>query len=253
VLIAEDNSVNQRVAARFLEKQGHTATVVENGKQALDALEHSAFDMVLMDIQMPEMDGFQATQAIRSAEQGTGRHLPIVAMTAYAMKGDCERCLAAGMDAYIPKPIQASELLRILQALPFGAATLPSSSTLLAAPPTAPFDSEVLLSMLGGDEDLRSELIRLFLKNVERQMQEIEVAAEPRDDARLYRAAHSLKGSTSSLAATPSSDAALELEQACERGDAAGIVQALAKLRREVGRLRADLNSADLNPELAAV
>jgi PAS domain S-box-containing protein len=107
VLLAEDNAVNQKLASRLLEKQGHAVTVVSNGKEALAALEREAFDVVLMDVQMPEMDGFEATAAIRRA----GRRVPIVAMTAHAMKGDRERCLEAGMDGYVSKPIQARELI----------------------------------------------------------------------------------------------------------------------------------------------
>ena len=115
VLLVEDNAVNQRLAMRLLEKQGHRVTVAPNGREALAALDHDAFDVVLMDVQMPEMDGFEATAAIRVREQSTGRHLPIIAMTAYAMRGDQERCLAAGMDGYIAKPIKAQELIALLE------------------------------------------------------------------------------------------------------------------------------------------
>ena len=102
---------------RLLEKQGHTVTVAGNGKEALAALDKEAFDLVLMDVQMPEMDGFEATAAIRRQEQATGQHLPIIAMTAHAMKGDRERCLAAGMDGYISKPFHARELAAAIDTL----------------------------------------------------------------------------------------------------------------------------------------
>ena len=117
ILLAEDNAVNQKVATRLLEKQGHKVTVVANGRAALAALERNRFDIVLMDVQMPEMDGFEVTAAIRKGERDTGVHLPIIAMTARAMKGDRERCLAAGMDGYIAKPIQAAQLFEMLQTL----------------------------------------------------------------------------------------------------------------------------------------
>jgi PAS domain S-box-containing protein len=116
VLLAEDNAVNQRLALRTLEKHGHTVVVASTGKEALAALDWQTFDLVLMDVQMPEMDGFEATVAIRARELTTGRHVPIVAMTAHAMQGDRERCLEAGMDGYIAKPIQAKELLRAIAA-----------------------------------------------------------------------------------------------------------------------------------------
>jgi len=115
ILLAEDNAVNQVLAVRLLEKQGHTVTVAGDGRVALAALEKQAFDLVLMDVQMPVMDGFEATAGIRSQEKATGAHIPIIAMTAHAMKGDRERCLAAGMDGYIAKPIQPKELYETLE------------------------------------------------------------------------------------------------------------------------------------------
>jgi signal transduction histidine kinase/ActR/RegA family two-component response regulator len=117
VLIAEDNAVNQRLAMRLLEKQGHSVAVVENGLAALAALAQQPFDLVLMDVQMPEMDGLETTAAIRAQEQGTGRHLPIVALTSHAMQGDQERCFAAGVDAYVSKPIKVDELYAAIDRL----------------------------------------------------------------------------------------------------------------------------------------
>jgi signal transduction histidine kinase/CheY-like chemotaxis protein/ligand-binding sensor domain-containing protein len=118
VLLAEDNVVNQVLASRLLEKHGHTVVVASNGRKALDALEKEKFDLVVMDVSMPEMDGFEAAAAIRAREEGTESHIPIIAMTAHAMKGDRERCLAAGMDAYVSKPIQAGELFQAIETLP---------------------------------------------------------------------------------------------------------------------------------------
>jgi len=117
ILVAEDNPVNQRVTLYVLQKAGHSALAVGNGKEALTALQRETIDVVLMDVQMPEMDGFEATAAIRAEEARTGRHLPIVAMTAHAMKGDRERCVQAGMDDYVSKPIQSAELLRVIHSV----------------------------------------------------------------------------------------------------------------------------------------
>jgi CheY-like chemotaxis protein len=111
ILVAEDNPVNQAVARRLLQKRGHIVTTVNNGREALAAVEKETFDMILMDVQMPEMDGLEATRAIRAQERHSGGHLPIIAMTAHAMQGDRELCLAAGMDAYVSKPIAVHELL----------------------------------------------------------------------------------------------------------------------------------------------
>jgi len=117
ILIAEDNVVNQRLAARLLEKQGHSVAVVDSGLATLAALAQQPFDLVLLDVQMPEMDGLEATAAIRAQEQGTGRHLPIIALTSHAMQGDQERCFAAGVDAYISKPMQVDELYAVIDRL----------------------------------------------------------------------------------------------------------------------------------------
>jgi CheY-like chemotaxis protein len=116
VLLVEDNPVNQQFALRVLQKQGHSVVVAGNGKEALSALAEGRFDVVLMDVQMPEMDGLQATAAIRARERGTGRRIPIVALTAQAMDGDRERCLAAGMDAYVAKPVRGTQLVRAVAA-----------------------------------------------------------------------------------------------------------------------------------------
>ena len=115
ILLAEDNLVNQTVAVRLLEKRGYTVVVAGNGRAALAALEQNNFDLVLMDVQMPELDGFETTVAIRAKEELTGAHIPIVAMTAHALKGDQERCMASGMDGYLSKPIPVEELLAIVE------------------------------------------------------------------------------------------------------------------------------------------
>ena len=116
ILLAEDNIVNQLVTCRLLEKLGHAVTVAANGREVLAFLDQRDFDLVLMDVQMPEMDGFEATAAIRVKESGSRRHIPIVAITAHALKGDEHRCLQAGMDGYLPKPITPAALYRAIEA-----------------------------------------------------------------------------------------------------------------------------------------
>jgi CheY-like chemotaxis protein len=118
ILLAEDNPINQVVAVRMLEKRGHRVTVASNGKEAVAALARETFDLVLMDVQMPEMDGLEATATIRRAEEATGKHMAIFAMTAHAMKGDAERCRAAGMDGYLPKPIRPADLYALIDGCP---------------------------------------------------------------------------------------------------------------------------------------
>jgi CheY-like chemotaxis protein len=120
ILLTDDNVVNQRVALRILEREGHNVVIAGNGKEALAALDQQRFDVVLMDAQMPEMDGLETTAAIRQRERGTGKRTPIIAMTAHAMTGDRERCLAAGMDGYISKPVDARELLKLVESIANG-------------------------------------------------------------------------------------------------------------------------------------
>jgi two-component system sensor histidine kinase/response regulator len=115
VLLAEDNAVNRRLAVRLLEKRGHTVVVANNGREALAMVQQERFDLVLMDVQMPEMDGLEATAAIRDTERASGCHIPIVAMTAHAMQSDEERCLAAGMDGYLSKPLDAAKFSQVLE------------------------------------------------------------------------------------------------------------------------------------------
>jgi CheY-like chemotaxis protein len=114
ILLVEDNPINQKVASRLLEKAGHTVTIAGNGREALHCVSSRIFDLVLMDVQMPEMDGLEATAQIRRQERGTDRHLPIVALTAHALNGDRERCLEAGMDGYVPKPVQGQVLFQVM-------------------------------------------------------------------------------------------------------------------------------------------
>jgi CheY-like chemotaxis protein len=126
ILVAEDNLVNQRVATRFLEKKGHTVVLAESGKKALAAWREQPFDLILMDVQMPDMDGFEATAAIREQEKSGAKHVPIIAMTAHAMVGDRDRCLAAGMDDYISKPVNANDLFAAIKRLMIAASPVPA-------------------------------------------------------------------------------------------------------------------------------
>ena len=147
ILLAEDNIVNQRVAVSILEKRGHVVQPVNNGKEALAALACEHFDLVLMDVQMPEMDGLEATAAIREMEQQSGRHIPIIAMTAHAMKGDRERCLDAGMDDYLAKPVDAKALMEVLQRWSPAASQRPTPS-IRVNPTTTGFQETMAINLL---------------------------------------------------------------------------------------------------------
>jgi len=239
VLVAEDNVVNQALVVRLLEKQGHTAVVARNGKEVLAILENSAFhgfNCVLMDVQMPEMDGFEATAAIRQKEEASGLHLPIIAMTAHAMKGDRERCLAAGMDGYVAKPINPNELFETVEslvALKAGGAEPKPAKT----PPGPGVDAEVLLARFEGDATLLGELAQIFLQECPRMVGEIRHALETQDAQALEMAAHALKGSIGNFGAKCAFDAALKLERIGRSENLEGAVSALLTLEEEMGRL----------------
>jgi two-component system, sensor histidine kinase and response regulator len=208
VLLAEDNIVNQRLAVRLLEKQGHVVHVAGNGRLAVEAFEGESFDLVLMDVQMPEMGGFEATAIIRECERASGKHIPIIAMTAHAMKGDREKCLEAGMDDYISKPIAAQELCAILDRI------APVGGPKGAEPrvPAFEVDREGLLERVGGDPDLLKEIAGAFVSESPRLISEMRMATATTDFKKLERAAHSYKGAVSIFAAESAVVLATELE-----------------------------------------
>jgi two-component system, sensor histidine kinase and response regulator len=212
VLLVEDGVVNQRVARGFLERAGHQVVVAANGREGVQALANHPFDVILMDVQMPVMDGLEATAAIREREAETGGHIPIVAMTAAAMKGDRERCLAGGMDAYVSKPIDPAELFATMNSLLEGSGNgheRPGDSS----PPDPSVDLQRVLDRVpGGVEGVRS-LARLFLEECRRLTGEIRQGVVQDDPKAVRRAAHTLKSSAQIFAAEPLAAAARTVEQ----------------------------------------
>jgi len=239
ILIAEDNAVNQRVVVRLLEKHRHRVTVANDGAQAIAAYERSEFDLILMDVQMPEMDGFEATKLIREREAKTGRRTPLVAMTAHAMKGDRERCLAAGMDDYVSKPVQRAELMRVLAWAAGGKAD--SASETATAPASPALDRADALERLGGDEELFAEVAGLFLAEAPRLLDEIRIAIQSGDVETVHRVAHGLKGAAGYVGGKPTAEAAQELESAAAAGVLTDSPRVFEKLSSEVRRLSAVL------------
>jgi CheY-like chemotaxis protein len=205
VLVAEDNVVNQRVASGLLTRRGHTAVVVGNGQEAIDALARDTFDVVLMDVQMPMMGGFEATAAIRAREKQTGGHIRIVAMTAHVMNGDRERCIGAGMDGYLSKPLDARMMFSVVEGDDPG---VPATA---AAGPG--FDRSVILERLGGDEALLADVIGLFLEDCPSRLNAIKAAVMARHADAIRIEAHGLKGAAGNLAATRLFNAAEVLER----------------------------------------
>jgi two-component system, sensor histidine kinase and response regulator len=216
ILLAEDHPVNQKVAVRMLERLGHSSVVAPDGVQALRAIEAEArsggFDVVLMDLQMPEMDGFDAVRAIRARESATGPHLRIVALTAHAMQGDRERCLSAGFDGYLPKPIRKADLEAALEGL------VPHTGR-RQGPGPPPRPPARLLEICDGDDAFARELAASFLESAPRCLGVIEDAARAGDAPRIAGEAHGLKGISRTIGADDLADACQALEDAAHRGD----------------------------------
>jgi CheY-like chemotaxis protein len=241
ILLAEDSIVNQKLAVALLEREGHTVVVANDGRQATAALQKRNFDLVLMDVEMPEMDGFEATTAIRAMERQTGGHIPIIAMTAHAMKGDRQRCLAAGMDAYISKPIRIQDVLDTIAAM-VGSGHKPAASSEESAPPSSPPQEErsswpAAGSALPDDRPLLKIVIETYLQESPRMMEAIRQAVADADQAALRLAAHTLKGSIRFFGASPAFQTARRLERMGREGNLEAAPQALAALEREVEEL----------------
>ena len=226
ILLAEDNVVNQKLAIRILEKHGHTVVLAGNGREAIAALDRESFDLVLMDVQMPEMDGLEATAAIREKEKNTGAHIPIIAMTAHAMKGDRERCLDAGMDGYVPKPIEVAKLYETIESI--------ASTTLH----DDVIDMDEVIERVAGDVELLSEMVELFLDDCPRLLSQIRESIVHRDSEILERSAHTLKGSVGNFSAAPAFEAAYRLEKMGRDGDIAHAEEAYTALEGELKRLQ---------------
>jgi len=242
VLVAEDNPVNQLVARRLLERIGHTVTVVENGRLAVETTAREEFDAVLMDVQMPEMCGFEATGAIRERERGTGGHLPIIGLTAHAMQGDRERCLEAGMDDYTSKPVDPQALRAALARLAGPAESAGSAAEDPSAPITA-FNRRVLDECFDGNRELLREVADTFLESSPPLLTGLKEAIAVGDAGRVQYLAHRLKGSMATFGADAAVDAAFSLEQMSVDGDLTGAAASCAALFAGYDQLRAGLEA----------
>ena len=241
ILLAEDNEVNQEYAVDLLQRRGHTVVVANNGQEALADWEMGTFDIILMDVQMPLMDGFAATAAIRQRENATGRHTPIIALTAHVMKGDRERCLAAGMDAYASKPLRSQELFAAIDGLLPGGKTAPRIAAASRETPETVWDPTTILAEVEGDRELLLKLIGRFLDQYPKVLSEIRASVSQRDSAMLERSSHKLKGSVSNFGARNAYEAARRLEEMGRNGDLVGAEEATVVLETEICRLQDDL------------
>ena len=257
ILLVEDNPVNQTVAVKMLEKMGHTLTVASNGQEGLEFFDKEKFDLILMDVQMPVMGGLEATQAIRAREArrtwaagGQWRSTPIVAMTAHAMQGDRDRCLAAGMDDYIAKPIKPAELRAVVERVvgDMGGASVGEESVedghIDFGADESAADLNATRELLDGDEAALQQLIGLFFADLERNRKALEQAQRSNDFTTIRNLAHTIKGSAGVFNAEAVMAAARRLETLARDSDAAGVRRELPVLLAEQGKLAGVLRKA---------
>jgi two-component system sensor histidine kinase/response regulator len=214
-----------------------------NGEEAVRLLERDYFDLVLMDLQMPVMDGLQATAQIREREKTNGRHVPIIAMTAHAMKGDHEHCLRNGMDAYLTKPLNREKLFEIISRYSINSQSKESTRTMIRAPErnSPAIDRAAFLERIGGDQELALELIDLYVRDSEEMVSAVSAAVKDRNLQSLERAAHKLKGALGTLGAKAAADSAWTLETMARNGDVTALDDAYARLASDIAVFEAAL------------
>ncbi len=246
ILLAEDNFINQQMAIKMLEKLGHIVTLAENGEEATQLLEQESIDLVLMDVQMPVMDGFTATGVIREREKETAKRTPIIAMTAHAMSGDEQKCLDAGMDDYMAKPFAPEKLASILEKWGVGAkahAAEEPEAAKVDSPPKPmggkpPVDVERALARAAGSKDFLEEMLQHFVSSIPDQIKDLEETLKDADPEKLAKQAHSLKGSASTLGADAIASLARDIEMLGKENDLARGRGILGELEGEIHRLK---------------
>ncbi len=241
ILLAEDNEINQQLVIRMMSKRGHRIEVAENGQIALEKLEEATYDLVLMDVQMPELGGLEATQIIRLREEQTDRHVPIIAMTAHAMKGDEERCIAAGMDAYVSKPINSKLLFDTMARLLSNNQKPKQADPLEAAPPPEPdptiLDLPDLMDRIEGDHEFLKILVDMFFDSYGQRLDAIRQALEQADPQAVQDTAHHFKGALGNLSAMAAYQAAQKVETAGRNQDLQEAKHQFQQLEKDVERL----------------
>ncbi len=238
VLLAEDSPINQKLAVRLLARRGHEVTVVDDGRKAVEAFKDGEFDIILMDIQMPELDGFGATAEIRELEAATGGRVPIVALTAHAMAGDETRCLEGGMDAYVSKPFRPEELFVAVEQLAKGARVAEMPAEREPEDEVTIFDREQAMAQFGDDPSFLVEIINIFLEEAEQLVADGQAALEAGDLPALAKVAHRLKGASGQMTAEEAQQAAYAVEMAGKAGEAEGIDDLWQTFLAALDRLR---------------
>jgi CheY-like chemotaxis protein/HPt (histidine-containing phosphotransfer) domain-containing protein len=237
--------INQELALAILKKIGYRADAVANGKEVLSALGKGSYDLILMDVQMPGMDGFEATAAIRRQEREGGKHIPIIAMTAHAMKGDRERCLEAGMDDYLTKPIQPRSLIEVIgRWADDGILEKPEGALIEPSEAAEVFDKSGFLERLGGDESLFRKLLSMFLDDAPMQIEKMQQHLKDEDLAGVQLRAHSLKGVAMSIGGKAMQEVASKVEVAARNRELARARGLVPMLQKEFERLKYSIGSA---------
>jgi CheY-like chemotaxis protein len=244
IFLGEDNRINQDVAVKLLAKSGHSVVAANNGKEVLAAHKSERFDLIIMDVQMPEMGGFEATALIREREKATGEHIPIIAVTANAMKGDREKCINAGMDGYVSKPIRAQQLLETVAE--FGNSATSREESLTESPLTGAsdiIDGQILLDGFSGDEELLRSVASLFFTEVPTQLADLRLAVEKRDAESLVRLAHKIRGSVGIFSRKVAEGPPLRLETLGRQGEFSAAWAAYDELAKNIGHLTEELHA----------
>jgi PAS domain S-box-containing protein len=247
ILLVEDNEVNRILVTKYLKRHGHQIFTAKDGRQAVEAYLKNRVDVILMDVQMPGMDGFEATEAIREREKTTNGHIPIIAMTAHALKGDREKCLNAGMDDYITKPINTDELFAALDRAVKGRLSAHDHDQHNGATPqegasALPYDQDIFdyaatLDLLDQDRELFREMRDLFLDSLPQHLEQVIQAVVAKDASAIAREAHQLRGSLATLSAKRASQAAAKLEMLARHGNLDEAAEAMTNLKMELQHL----------------
>jgi two-component system, sensor histidine kinase and response regulator len=240
ILVAEDNPVNQDLAMHLLQRRGHSVILAENGRQAISAAERHKFDLVLMDVQMPEMGGLEATQAIREKEKTTGGHLPIIAMTAHAMQGDRQKCLDAGMDGYLSKPLDPKIFLRTVEEsvpAPVSDSKIRDADAGGDGSDVGQLDAKALMERFSGNKKLLRTIVGTFREDCPKMMARIRTALSAHDAAALADGCHALKGSVGNFGHSPALETATQMEKNARQGKLDGAWELYASLEDEIASL----------------
>ena len=234
ILLAEDNAINRKLAEALLHKKNWDVVSVGDGKEVLNTLNKESFDLILMDVQMPEIDGFEATTLIRKKEKETGSHIPIIAMTAHAMKGDKERCIQLGMDDYVSKPMKASDLYGAIDRMVHLDPSEKSISPITQKPDV---DLSRAMETVDGDKDLLKELVHQLMEEYPGRLGEIQSTIDQDEPEKLERTAHSFKGAIGNFGAQNAYDLAFELEILGKDQQLVKASEVLVRLKEEMGRI----------------